>query len=181
MRLASWLPLMLLIAAAGAPGVAGADTWEHTYPVSGRPALRVQAKDAAIRVVTWDRPEIGMRIDTQRWHIGEHGVQIDVQQQGNRVELSVNQPHTWISFGFSERWIKIEIEVPHTCDLEMTTGDGSLNVASVTGRAVLHTGDGSITVDDLHGDVVLSSGDGAVSVTRFDGRLRARTGDGRIR
>ena len=171
----SWLPLLLLLSAAGAR----ADVWEKTYPLTGRPELHAETKDGSVRIDTWDRNALGVRVVTRRWHIRPGSLEIEQHQHGNRIDLRVLERHPWISFGFSFRSIQVEIHVPREADLDLLTGDGSVNVQSVAGNITLHTGDGVITADDVRGDVALTSGDGAIVATRLDGRLHVRTGDGR--
>jgi len=143
-------------------GAALADDWSKTFPISGRPDLRVNANDGAVTVRTWDRKEIEARVTTVRWKIPSD-VQVVEHQSGDRVELEVRMPHRMFSLNFGQRSsIQVELRVPR--DL----------------RSEIRTGDGSITAENLHGETRLSTGDGRIEATSLDGALDAQTGDGRI-
>jgi DUF4097 and DUF4098 domain-containing protein YvlB len=81
-------------------------------------------------------------------------------------------------FGTGNRSIEVVLRVPKEADLEVHTGDGSIEVQPVTGRVSLSTGDGSITADGLQGETTLHTGDGSIRATGLSGRLKADTGDG---
>ena len=58
--------------------------------------------------------------------------------------------------------------------------DGQTLIASISGEIDLHTGDGSIDVSAGQGRLHAETGDGRIRVDGFDGDAEARTGDGRI-
>jgi hypothetical protein len=72
--------------------------------------------------------------------------------------------------------------------LELSTGDGGVEVAGALSRVKAHTGDGSITVRAASGstaeeDWELTSGDGGMTVElppSFAAQVDAHTGDGGI-
>ena len=64
---------------------AHADEWSNTYTIASRPDLRVQTSDANIRVDTRDQNTIEAHVTTEHYKIGEHGIQIIEQQNGDSV------------------------------------------------------------------------------------------------
>jgi len=76
------------------------------------------------------------------------------------------------------RSVEVVLRVPQASDLDVRTGDGSINARGVSGRVQLKTGDGSIGADALQGDIHLHTGDGSIRGTGLSGRLTANTGDG---
>ena len=77
---------------------ASADEWSKSYTVSANPDLRVETTDASIRVTTWDQNTIEARVITNRYKIGEGGIQIEEHQTGNSVEIEVRYPHHNFNF-----------------------------------------------------------------------------------
>ncbi len=170
--------LVLGIVAAAPPG--RADEWSRQYPLKGRPELHVTTDDGSVRIEASDRPQIEARVETIGWAIAPDGVTVTESQTGDRVDIEVRLPHRHWGFGTGHRSVKVTLRVPRAADLDVRTGDGSVEVAPVSGRIRLSTGDGSITADGLQGEVRLHTGDGSIRATGLDGRLEADTGDGHM-
>ena len=156
-----------------------AHLWETTYPIADRAALHLITDDGDVRVHTWDKRQIAIKVSSQGWQIGERGVRIHDRQDGDHVKLEVRTPHrTFILFG--NRSIRVELHVPRELRSDIRTGDGSISVESLRGETHLNTGDGRIDVDGLDGKLEASTGDGKIRVRgRFD-QLNLHTGDGSI-
>jgi DUF4097 and DUF4098 domain-containing protein YvlB len=173
------LPLLLLLAAP-----ARADEWQKTFPVTGTPDLSLDTRDGRVTVKGWDRPEIGVRVVTTRWHIGPGGVTVEARQDGNKVVVTVRQPHDWMGFSISfnpQKRLEIEVNVPRQSNLAITTGDGAVTLDDVSGRVMLHSGDGAIHASGVRGEFDIETGDGAIEISNVDGRVRAHSGDGHVR
>ena len=124
-------------------------------------------------------------------------LQIDSQQNGNQVELTVHNK-SGVTIGISYKRLSTEVLMPKNADLLVETTNGSVEVSAVNGTITIHTTDGavkasqlagkvdvytvdgSITIDTLTGDSKLHSGDGAVAVAHFDGKCEASSTDGSI-
>ncbi|HWX54947.1 MAG TPA: DUF4097 family beta strand repeat-containing protein [Verrucomicrobiae bacterium] len=159
---------------------ARADDWSKTFPVTGLPDLRISTADGNVQVQPWDQNSVEIRINTQNLKIGPDGLQITAQQDGNRISLEARE-HSGFSIHISFRQrTDITIHVPIKTNLTVSTGDGRIRVAGVTGDLDLHSGDGSQDVDSVGGSLRAKAGDGSIHVRgRFD-QLDIQTGDGRI-
>jgi len=173
---ATTLALLALIAA---PALA-----EHAsrhFDVSGKPTLSIDARDGNVRVSPGAPGRIDIEVETHGWQIGNGGVKIVAEQQGNQVHFEVHEPSGWLVFSLRvNRRVAIDVHVPPELTLDVSTGDGSVTVGDLTGDIHLHTGDGNVDAQRLKGDLAIESGDGRVSVMGHDGRLRARSGDGHM-
>jgi len=156
MRKSNWLWLLALTAS-----VTFADEWHKTFPISGKPDLRMEVTDGSVSIRSSDRNEIAARVTTQGWKIGDSEVRITEHQNGNRVEIDVRTPRLNVSFG--RHSVEVELLVPREL------------------LAQIHSGDGKISAQDLKGELHFSSGDGSIEVDSIDGSLEAKTGDGHIR
>jgi hypothetical protein len=163
-----------------APRPAQADEWHKTYTVSGKATIHVETNDGAVRVSTWDGKQIEARVETIGWKIADNEVRIIERQNGDRLDLEARVPNMHWSFGVSRHSLRIELRIPREADLNVRTGDGSVETENNTGAVDIHTSDGHITVSRAKGDVRLSTGDGRIEATGLDGRLDANSGDGRI-
>ena len=139
-----------------------ADEWNKRFPIVGHAELQVTTNDGAVSVRAWDRKEIEARVTADGWKISPNQVQVIDRQAGDRVELEVRVHHS-VVFGFGNRSVQVELQVPRDI------------------RSEIRTGDGRITVEGLHGETNLTTGDGRIEAQSLDGTLEARTGDGRVR
>jgi DUF4097 and DUF4098 domain-containing protein YvlB len=159
---------------------ARAEEWSKTYSLTGRPDLRVETSDANIRVTTWDQNTIEAKVITTRYKIGDGGIRVEERQNGNTVEIEVRYPHHNFTVEWGQHKVDIVIQMPREGHVELRTGDGKIEVASLKGEMELHTGDGSVNLDGVDGKLRASTGDGHIQANgRFD-ELDLKTGDGHV-
>ena len=176
MRLTAPLFTLALVAALAAPALA--DEWSRSFPVTAHPGLRVDTNDGRVTLTTWDRPEIVVHVTTRGWHIGDHFDVSAEQRDGEVFVQGRSRPSFGIGFGVY--WAQIDISLPRQADVDIRTGDGSVDLGPLEGHVKVWTGDGHIVARDLKGDLVLHTGDGGIDALDLDGRLDAASGDGHI-
>jgi hypothetical protein len=176
------LPSALMSAALvlGAAAAAHADEWNRSFPVHAAPVVHVRSNDARIQIMTWDRPEVAVRVVTSRWKIGRQ-VQVDASQNGDDVTVETHAPSfNFVFFDFTPRYVHVEVTVPRHSDLDLHSGDGSISIGAVEGHIHAETGDGGVIANGLHGDIRLHTHDGSIEAHELDGRVDASTGDGHV-
>ena len=170
-----------------------------SFNVAGRANVHVETNDGSIRVSSGDSKQVEFRVEFQGYEVGKT-LHIDAHQDGDKVELIARVTGHWgISWGVNSRRLRIEVRMPRDADLDVHsgdgsvqaesingivkvyTGDGSVKANSLNGNIDLHTNDGSITVDSLKGDIRLHTGDGSIEARNLDGKVDADSGDGHIR
>ena len=157
---------------------ARADDWSKSYPVTGKPDVRVDVEDGNIDVISSSGKEVHATVVTRGWKIDADGVRILEEQSGNHVQIEIKVPHNHINFG--NHSVKVELTVPREADLDLHTGDGNLAADGVKGRLRFSTGDGNIDARSLDGPLFAHTGDGNLKLEgRFDD-LEAGTGDGNV-
>lgn len=172
----------ILILLASHAGTVRADEWTKTYAIAGRAQVHVATNDGSVRVLTGDSKDVGVRVETYGIKISDSEVRVNVRQDGDRIEADVRMPNRWCVFCTNDRRsLKIEIRMPRQSDLAVESGDGSVEVEALEGRANIHTGDGHIKLAGAKGEIRLHTGDGHIEARNIDGQLEARSGDGHIR
>lgn len=155
-----------------------ADEWEHSYPVTGRPEVVVDANDGEVEVAVASSQQVGVRVIAHGWKINDD-LKVTGTQSGNRIEIRLHRSDK-VCFGFCFQSIKVEIRVPRDSDLDLRSGDGNLRINDVRGKLQLETNDGDIRLDNAEGQLHANTHDGNVEVEgRFD-MVNVRTGDGNI-
>jgi hypothetical protein len=158
---------------------AHADEYARTFPVTQRADVHVDTNDGSVRVVTSD-------VEQVEFHVVYSGLKLDktlhieTHQTGDRIDLVARTVGGMVwSWGMSLK-LNIEVRMPKDADLQVDTGDGSVDAALLAGTIGLHTGDGSIRADRLSGTLDLHTGDGGITVRALHGTVRLQTGDGSI-
>jgi hypothetical protein len=169
----------LLAAATLVPG-AGAEEWTKSYTISGRAQVRVDTNDGAVRISTGDSKQVAFRVIYEGYELNKT-LHIDSRQDGDSVQLNARVTGHWgFSWGRGRRGPRIEVNMPKDADLQIDTGDGSVEAQPIRGHVKIHTGDGSVRVQAIDGDVDIDTGDGSITVEGAKGDIRLHTGDGHI-
>src|SRR5262245_9763408 len=166
-----------------APRNVQAGGWHKPYNVAGKATVHIDTNDGAVRISTWEGKQIEARVETTGWRIDDGEVRIVERQSGDRLDFQARVPNVhWNSWsGVNRRSLRIELRIPIESDLDIRTGDGSVETDNNIGNVAIHTGDGHIRVGHVKGDIRLSTGDGHIEATSLDGKLEASSGDGHIR
>lgn len=171
----------LLVLAAAAPR-AHAEEITKSFAVTGRPNVRVETNDGSVRVTSGDSKQVEFRVEYQGYELGKN-LRVDARQDGDKVELIARVTGHWgiqFSWGHNSRRLHIEVRMPQAGDLQVETGDGSVETSSINGTVTVHTGDGSVKANSLNGTIDLHTNDGSMTVDTLKGDIRLRTGDGSI-
>ncbi len=158
-----------------------ADDWTKTYDLTGKPELRVEARDANLRIEPWDQNKIEVHVTTRGWKIGSGGLEIVEHQQGNSVEIELrDRHHIHISFGIDAQHTDVAIHMPRSAKVNAHSEDGNVTARGLEGEFDFSTSDGRLELEDLDGSLHAHTSDGSVRVSgRFD-VLDLRTSDGHV-
>ena len=161
------------------------DRESRSFTVSGAPRVTLGTFDGSIVVRSWDKSEV-MYTALKRANNEQalRGINVRAEQRGSEISIiaEFDKSSARNTFGFTSAnaTVSLEVYVPRRSTLRASSGDGRLNVDGINGEVDLRTGDGSIEVRNGRGRLLANTGDGHVSITNFDGEADARTGDGGI-
>ena len=173
------LATLVLVAGTFAVGAAQAEEWTKSYSVSGRARVHVDSNDGAVRVTTGDSKQVEFRVIYEGYTV-DKTLNITSKQEGDQVEVSA-RIRNHMNWGWNvHRTLRIEVHMPRNADLNVDTGDGSVESDAINGNVDIHTGDGHIRVEGAKGDIRLRTGDGSIEGHDLDGKLEATTGDGHV-
>jgi len=174
------LALGFVLSAAVLAPQARAEEWTKSYTVSGRAQVRVDTNDGAVQIYTGDTKQVDFRVLYDGYEINKN-LHVDSRQEGDSVQINARVNGHWgFNWGNNRRGIRIEVHMPKSADLQIDTGDGSVNTQSIDGKVRIHSGDGSVRAQQVSGDVDIDTGDGSITVDGAKGDIRLRTGDGHI-
>jgi len=149
--------------------------------VSGHAHVRVQTDDGSVRVSTGDIKQVEIRVEYTGYRL-DRDLQVSTSQNGDSVEViaKTRSSGNWFNFGARHTSLRVEVHMPKDADLEVTSGDGSVEADSITGNLDVRTGDGHISVQGAKGNIRLHTGDGHIEGRSLDGRADITTGDGHV-
>ena len=156
-----------------------AEEWTKSYSISGRANVRVETNDGAVQVYSGESKQVEFRVLYEGYEINKT-LHVDSRQDGDNVQINARVSGHW---GFSwnkSRRMKIEVHMPKDADLNIDTGDGSVDTQSISGRVKIHTGDGSVRAQAVSGDVDIDTGDGSITLEGAKGEIHLHTGDGHV-
>ena len=163
-----------------APAGARADEVTKTFTVTGHARVQVTTDDGSVRVSTGDVKQVEIRVVYTGYKL-DRDLRVTTSQNGDTVELSAKTGTDWgMHFGLGHRTLRVEVHMPKDADLEVNTGDGSVEADSINGNLDVRTGDGHITVQGAKGNIRLRTGDGHIEGSGLDGRADITTGDGHV-
>jgi hypothetical protein len=169
-----------LVAAATVTGIARAEEWTKAYTIAGRAQVRIDTNDGAVRIATGEGKQVEFRVIYDGYELNKT-LHVDSRQDGDSVQLNARVTGHWgFSWGRGRRGPRIEVRMPKDADLQIDTGDGSVETQPISGHVKIHTGDGSVRVQAIDGNVDIDTGDGSITVEGAKGDIRLHTGDGHI-
>lgn len=178
-RLGLFLACATLMTLSLAPRAA-AEQWTKSYTIATRPQLHVSVDDASIRVTTGDTKQVDFRVDYNGYTLDKN-LHVEGRQDGDRVDLTVRSGnHFNFSWGKNSHSVRVEIHMPINADLQVESGDGSVETDALLGKVDIKTGDGHISLNGVKGDIRLHTGDGHIEGRDLDGNLEATSGDGHM-
>ncbi len=183
MRFAAPLAAALLALALATP--ASARTWAQKWPVGAHPVVHVTTNDARIRIHRGGAGSVEAFIEytLQVWgmHSRVRDPEIVLTRVGDVITITARTRTNMVVFGGVNERFHVDVTLPPDCDVQVRSGDGSVECEPVHGNVDLQTGDGHITAHGLRGITRLATGDGGIDADGLDGDLDAHSGDGHLR
>jgi hypothetical protein len=159
---------------------------ELSAPLTAGSSFRADTGDGSIRVEGMQTPECRVharvvahaRTEEQAQELAEQ-IEVRLEPSGKGLEVVTKRPSLIHNAWYS---VSLAAQVPAETSLGLTTGDGSIRVANVTGTVDAKSSDGGVEVEGIKGDVRLRTGDGSIAGSRLEtGTLDVHTNDGAIR
>src|SRR5258708_35861607 len=141
-----------LVALTALTATARAEEWTKSYTVSGRAQVRVDTNDGAVRIDTGDGKQVEFRVIYDGYELNKT-IHVDSRQDGDSVQVNARVTGHWgFSWGRGQRGPRIEVRMPKDADLQIDTGDGSVETQPINGHVKIHTGDDAVRSPALTSD-----------------------------
>lgn len=150
----------------------------QTFDIKGKPKIKIEAGDCDITVRGRDETKVKYEFTNISKNRTEKAAEIITDNSNSSVDIKIISPDT-DDFPMGSRLMRLEIFVPKKSDLKILT-DGEIRLENVTGEIDLKSGESSINVRDSDGKLVLNSDEGKIRVVGFKGELEAIANEGDI-
>src|SRR5262245_4705188 len=161
---------------AGGPRVA---TIMPPVPVAGHVHVRIAADDARVRVLTADIAQVELHVESSGYDV-QRDLELSMTPHGSQIDIVAKTRDRIRIFDFTRRSLHVDVRIPRDADVQVSSGDGSVDVEEVAGSVDVSTGDGDVVVRGARGNIRLHTGDGSIHAQGLDGSVDASSGDGSV-
>lgn len=150
-----------------------------TFGVNGTPKVTIEAKSCDVTIRGWEKPEVTYFISKISRNRNQEPIKFDVKLEGSNVNIIVEESEESEGLFTEISPVRVEVFVPKKSNLRILS-EREVRLEGVTGEVELTGGEGSINVRDSGGRFLVSSDEGRIRVIGFRGALDARSDEGQI-
>ncbi len=162
-------------------------TERFRFDVSERPRVEVELDHGSIEILGIDdSTEVSVIVKKLARAVNEEvalssleRLSVRAGQAGETIRIRVKREGGWRETHGSLR-SDVEICLPRSSDLKLTTHDGRIEIHNVRGEIEAESGDGHVRLNSVEGVVRARTVDGSIVGENVSGDFDGRTEDGRI-
>lgn len=151
---------------------------EKTFDVSPGEVLEVEAYAADVKIDTWDRNEVNVKIYGNRK--AEKEIEYSVERTSRGVSVEIEKEHSVWNF-----WNNIDLEIivqlPKEFDAYVETSGGDIHLKELKGKGELKTSGGDIDAYQLTGEFEYKTSGGDIEIKYARGKTEASTSGGDVK
>ncbi len=178
------LPLLLLLPSIGCPRgeLQPSRRDVRTLPLPAGGELRVMGYNGAIRVTTWDRPEVELEAEIREPDGG--GIQLTTEARDGKVLVKADRHEadnrSWNLWGLVGGGVTFTMRVPKQAVAFLETSNGAISVRGLQGSLEARTRNGKVELQEHGGSAVLHTSNASVYATGVQGTLEVHTSNGSV-
>jgi DUF4097 and DUF4098 domain-containing protein YvlB len=167
----AWALAVGLLLAAAATATTLEETFDQTYAFAPGDFLELDNTNGNVYIEIWDRSEIQI-VATKKVKAGSSAkaesamqdLRVEVEPSSGGIRVDTIYPRSsdrWFSGGSAS--VRYEIKIPSSADLDVTTTNGNIKVAGVSGDLDIGTTNGNVHVRDSGGRLNAHTTNGSIS------------------
>ncbi len=179
---------LFIVLAAATLGRAAERVESFSWDVGDAPILKLETERGGIIVEHGEANRVTLLLQastasatSDRWL---ESLAVAARPFGAGLSIQVKNASAGVEFGVGpelKRDVRLVLRVPSTCNLDLSTTLGSVEVANdFTGAVRVRSRDGNVFVGRIEGSVTVDTLRGNITVARATGDLKARTGIGDV-
>jgi hypothetical protein len=174
--------LLILIITLMAASISLADSLklikEKSFQVKDWQNLYTKASGADVKVESWDKQEVYVKIFANRR--AEEKMKFDIFQDGDVVKVIAEKKGSFWNFWGGNMSVRIEAFVPKNFNAHLESSGGDLSVSNLTGGFKLYTSGGDINTNNTNGKFHAETSGGDVKLNTHKGEMDLSTSGGDI-
>jgi len=151
---------------------------EKSFQVKDWQNVYVNASGADVKVESWDKEEVYVKIFANR--NAEEKMRFDIYQEGDVVKVIAKKRGSFFSWFGNSFNVRIEIMTPKNFNTHVETSGGDIRVSNLTGGFKLDTSGGDISLINTEGKVNAETSGGNITLNRQKGSMNLSTSGGDI-
>ncbi|HET7501960.1 MAG TPA: DUF4097 family beta strand repeat-containing protein [Kofleriaceae bacterium] len=148
-------------------------------PAPSHVHVRIAVDDGSVRVTTAAITQVEMQVESRGYDV-QRDLDLSMIPHGSQIDIVAKTRDHLRLFDLTGHSLHLDVRIPLDADVEVSSGDGSVEVDAVAGNVAVQTGDGSVNVRGARGNIRLHTGDGSIHGRDLDGSIDASTGDGSV-
>ena len=105
-------------------------------------------------------------------------IKVTLEPSGSRLTAKIEKPTRLINKSVS---ISLDVAVPNQLDLELSTHNGAVVIANITGQVNATTHNGKVTTEDVSGATALKTHNGSIVCKEISGDAQLKTHNGSVK
>ncbi len=151
---------------------------EKTFQVKDWQNLYVKASGADVKVESWDKPEVYVKIFANKR--AEDKMKFDIYQDNDVVKVIAEKKGSFWNFWGGNMSVRIEAFVPKNFNTHLESSGGDLAVSNITGGFKLFTSGGDVNTNNLNGKLHVETSGGDIHLNSHKGEMDISTSGGDI-
>jgi DUF4097 and DUF4098 domain-containing protein YvlB len=150
---------------------------EKSVPTEAGQKLRVDAVGGNVKVTSWDKNEVYVKIYGN--DEAEQNVDFEISPDASGVKVEALKKSGVDKL--DRLSLKFEISVPRNYKVNVSTGGGNVTLTDQDGDVTVSTKGGNVSMGTIKGDINVSTAGGSISVKGNTGKLKLSTAGGSIK
>lgn len=152
---------------------------EKTLPAKSGERLYVDASGADVKVFSWDKNEVHVKIFGNEK--AEDKMEFKIEDVDGGVDISAKKKDSWFFNWGGGYSVRIEVSCPYQYNPVVETSGGDIEVYGITGKFMLDTSGGDVLLKDSKGESEIETSGGDINLNNHKGFSEVSTSGGDIR
>lgn len=152
---------------------------EKSFTVRSGETLYIDASGADIKVESWNKDEVYVKILGNRK--AEQKMEFTIERIGDGVEVIAKREGSWFFNWGGGYSVRIEVMVPLNYNNNVETSGGDIHIQHVNGKFKLDTSGGDVNLKSTNGELSINTSGGDITLTDHNGDSKVSTSGGDIR
>jgi uncharacterized iron-regulated membrane protein len=140
-------------------------TETKTFAVGNQPTLILNDGNGSVHVERGPADQITIVAHKHFPSYQSDELQVQYKQDSASNTVTVSTDENGFSLFSFPIWANFDVTIPSQTNMNIKTGNGSVDVHDISGQIALSSGNGSVTASTISGQMTMHSGNGSITIT----------------